>query len=31
MTTILAFILGAIFGASFGIVMFAVLTAERWK
>ena len=31
MTTIIAFSVGAIFGASFGIVMFAVLTVDRRK
>ena len=31
MTTVIAFVSGAIFGACFGIVMYAVLTAERWK
>lgn len=31
MTTTISFIIGAVLGASFGIVMFAVLTAERDK
>ena len=31
MSTILAFSIGAGFGATFGIVMYAVLTAERSK
>ena len=29
MSTIVAFIIGSIFGGSFGIVMYAVLTADR--